>query len=140
MALAECAGSDLPYAAYTLGGSVVFGSHSSTQGGACMKAINGDVSSGTVMLNTQDGACFWTNMAGSRMSLEIRQLCNNVSSPSSGSVGTSTGAVTVTVQPAQLTGEEVADYGQMFASMTFVLVVVWGLRQLLNLFNGKFDS
>ena len=59
--------------------------------------------------------------------------------PTSGGTGTSGGTVTLQVDSAS-DPERVADMASLFYAFVAVLVVVWGVKQLLNLFTGDTEK
>lgn len=45
-------------------------------------------------------------------------------------------AVTLQLEPAPVTTEKLADIALAFGLMLFIVILVWGGRQLYNVFNG----
>jgi hypothetical protein len=47
--------------------------------------------------------------------------------------------VTLSIESAPLTEEKVADYNAIFWGFMLALVIVWGLKRILNLFTSDND-
>lgn len=138
--MAACGQGQQPYQAEYGGGGVASGDTPAAACNALAAFYSSAYSDGSYITwdaGTSSCVGFWDD--GSPMHegmVTTTQVCDSNEQPPPSSTVHCTGTCTLILTAETFNNEKAADMSQLFGAFVAVLVVVWGVKQLLNLFTG----
>lgn len=138
--MATCGQGQQPYEAYFGGGVIAHGATPFEACNALSVLYEQTYNDGSyISWNSQTSTC--TGVLADETPMEaymvgINQVCEPGGDTPPGSTVHCTGTCTLVLTTETFNAEKAADMSQLFGAFVAVLVVVWGVKQLLNLFTG----